>query len=116
MVFVVTIPDDATAEVDRDDLTRILDNLLSNAVEVTVGGGRVEITFARPGALRFTDDGPGVSEAVAGTLFDPFVSTKAEGLGLGLWLSRTLAEASGGALDHEGPSAFVLTLRNGAAA
>ena len=51
--------------------------------------------------LMIEDSGKGVSQALAARLFEPFVSSKASGLGLGLVLSRAIMEAQGGALWAE---------------
>ena len=55
------------------------------------------------GKLRFTveDSGDGLTQQAAGRLFEPFVSTKASGMGLGLVLSRSIVEAHGGTLWAE---------------
>ena len=50
--------------------------------------------------FRVTDHGEGLSSEVAARLFTPFFTTKAEGMGLGLSLCRTVIEQHGGALDH----------------
>ncbi len=65
-------------------------------------------------ALEVRDRGPGLTAEVEAALFEPFVSTKADGIGLGLAVSKVLAEASGGALrgatHPEGGASFTLTL------
>jgi len=81
-------------------------NLLLNAFEAmgrTKRGERhVEVTTARAAgeAIEVTvrDSGEGLAPAVQHTLFDPFVTTKEEGLGLGLAISRRIVEAHGGRL------------------
>ena len=57
---------------------------------------------ARQGWLEFSvaDQGSGIDAAVAEQLFTPFFTTKAEGMGLGLSLCRTVIEQHGGHLDH----------------
>jgi two-component system sensor kinase FixL len=52
------------------------------------GGGMVQISIA--------DTGPGINEDVAGQLFQPFVTTKQKGMGVGLSISRTIVETHGG--------------------
>jgi signal transduction histidine kinase/ActR/RegA family two-component response regulator len=91
---------------DRQRLTQVLLNLLSNAVKYNRDGGTVELG-AEPldGRWRTTvaDTGPGIAPEHLGQLFVPFERlgaerTGIEGLGIGLTLSRRLAEAMGGEL------------------
>ncbi len=82
-------------------LERLLANLLLNAIEALAGRGRGAIEVrasAAAGGVEFVveDDGPGLDPAVAADLFDPLVTTKAQGTGLGLALVRTVARAHGG--------------------
>ncbi|MBI4419613.1 MAG: PAS domain-containing sensor histidine kinase [Gemmatimonadetes bacterium] len=88
---------------DADQLEQLLINLVSNAVDaaletggaVTVGWGVVDHAVE----LRVEDEGPGVPETA--NLFVPFYTTKPEGSGIGLVLSRQIAEAHGGMLTLE---------------
>ena len=115
---------------DPEQLNRILINLLRNAREAIVsrpggdGHGRVDITFERREAdclIRIADNGPGVPERVRERLFQPFSGTTRQGgAGLGLAISRELAQGHGGDLTlastgSEG-TVFELTLPNRAPA
>jgi nitrogen fixation/metabolism regulation signal transduction histidine kinase len=88
---------------DRAQLEQLLINLVRNAVDASLEtGGRVEIEWAqRNGQLDvcISDEGPGLASTA--NLFVPFFTTKAEGSGIGLVLSRQIAEAHGGTLSLE---------------
>jgi signal transduction histidine kinase len=58
-----------------------------------IGDGMIEVTVA--------DVGPGISEDIARRLFEPFVSSKHDGMGLGLSICRSIIEAHGGQLTAE---------------
>ncbi len=92
---------DATLEADRDQLDQLLINLVRNATDAALEtGGRVWVEWeSRDGwlELRVEDEGPGLAETA--NLFVPFFTTKPEGTGIGLVLSRQIAEAHGGALS-----------------
>lgn len=103
----------------RIRLEQILVNLLSNALDALKGGSdpRIAITVAATAervAIRVRDNGPGLDPRMQETLFMPFSTTKATGLGLGLVISADLAREFGGSLGLEpveGPGAcFVLEL------
>src|SRR5262249_9816081 len=91
----------AQAVFDPHQSGRALDNLLLNALQHVPEGGRVHMTAALDGErLRLTvsDDGPGVPEEVRAHLFEPFVTTRGGGAGLGLAIVREIVEAHGGAV------------------
>ena len=96
-----------TAVADRTRVRQILLNLLSNAIKYNIVGGQVEVTIDQPapGRVRVSvsDTGPGLSSEQIEQLFVPFQRLDAErirceGLGLGLALSKQLAEAMGGTI------------------
>lgn len=99
----------ATLLADRLQLEVVLRNLLANAfdavAQVNAGERRVALRAERLGGdqllLAVEDTGAGLSETVAGSLFEPFNSTKASGLGLGLAISRAIVETHGGTLWGE---------------
>jgi PAS domain S-box-containing protein len=95
-------------QVDRLQIETVLHNLLSNAIDAIVAGecAQRRITLAvglADTAVRFavTDSGPGVPAPVAANLFRPFSTTKPEGMGLGLAISRSIVENHGGRLVAE---------------
>jgi PAS domain S-box-containing protein len=103
-------------------LQHILVNLIRNAVEAIAAAGMARGTIAvrtrrldGPQRARITveDSGPGIAAADADRVFTSFSTTKAEGLGMGLRISRRLAEASGGRLwvePHQPGGRFHLEL------
>jgi nitrogen fixation/metabolism regulation signal transduction histidine kinase len=91
---------------DAGQLEQALVNLLRNAEEATASLPAAAITVSarltRGGRLRIEvcDNGPGVPDHLAGSLFTPYVSTKARGSGIGLAMARQLVHRNGGALRH----------------
>ena len=99
---------DVTVQGDRAQLEQLLINLVRNAVDAALEtNGRVEIGWARKhGQLDMwvNDEGPGLANTA--NLFVPFFTTKAKGSGVGLVLSRQIAEAHGGTLALENRLTF----------
>jgi two-component system, NtrC family, nitrogen regulation sensor histidine kinase NtrY len=92
---------DTTITADGDQLDQLLINLVHNAVDAALEtGGQVEVGWAtRNGFLEVwvADEGPGLAQTA--NLFVPFFTTKPHGSGIGLVLSRQIAEAHGGTLS-----------------
>lgn len=94
----------ATIQADADKLRQALLNLVLNAAQIGGPGVRVAIEVAaeRDGArISVVDDGPGVPAEIAGRLFEPFVTARPGGTGLGLVAARRIAERHGGSLVLE---------------
>lgn len=106
-------------DVDRVQMEQVMSNLLKNAVEAMAGQPEpsLSVTGRRRGArveIAICDSGAGLSEAAMAHLFEPFRSSKPNGMGLGLPLCRTIVEAHGGQIAAErrpgGGTCFRLTL------
>jgi PAS domain S-box-containing protein len=106
---------------DRVQIEQVLVNLLQNAIEamaeVPKADRQVFVRTCHGQAcveISVEDRGPGLREQNRFTIFDPFVTTKEDGLGMGLAISTTIAEAHGGKLwatsGSEGGAAFHLLL------
>jgi two-component system nitrogen regulation sensor histidine kinase NtrY len=101
-----------------DPLQRAFSNIVRNAVEACDARGAIELS-ARPdnGGVRveIRDHGPGVPAALAGRLFDPYVTAKSGGTGLGLALAKQTVEMHQGAIAVEetpgGGATFIVRLK-----
>jgi len=116
-----------TVAINRQELQQVFVNLLVNAIHAMPGGGTLELATRDDGAevlIEVADTGPGLPPELMSRLFQPFTTHKAEGTGLGLWISRGIVERYGGdirAANRNGSGAargavFTVHLRAEAAA
>jgi signal transduction histidine kinase len=88
---------------DADQLRQLILNLVLNSIEAAGSGGWVRVELERQerhAQIRVVDSGPGLSESLVERLFEPFASDKPEGIGLGLTVAKTIAEAHGGTVSY----------------
>ncbi|HEV3136636.1 MAG TPA: HAMP domain-containing sensor histidine kinase [Pirellulales bacterium] len=100
---------------DADQLRQLLLNLVLNGIEAASPGGwvRLELTHAPDAtSVRILDSGPGPGRRLLDRLFEPFATGKPEGIGLGLSVAKTIAEAHGGTIRYidDGPTCFEVVL------
>ncbi|WP_298213677.1 sensor histidine kinase [Acidocella sp.] len=106
---------------DKVQIQQVLVNLIRNAMEaVQESETRDILVTTRPQAdglvrVEVADTGPGIAPEIRGRLFQPFITSKSQGMGVGLSVSRTIVEAHGGRLWAEprpgGGTLFAFTLR-----
>ena len=112
--------------VNRVQIQQVLVNLIRNAFEAMADQDQREVTLATRlldgdmVEITVADIGPGIPGDIAGRLFEPFVSSKHDGMGLGLSISRSIIEAHDGQLvaerKPEGGTVFRFTLPSGGVA
>ncbi len=107
--------------VDRIQIQQVLFNLIRNAIDAMMDSATRSLTISTKAGPEFAtvsieDTGSGISEALAPQLFQPFVTSKKTGMGIGLSICRTIIEAHGGRIWFEpgadGGTIFRFTLPN----
>lgn len=103
--------------VDQVQIQQVLLNLIRNAFDAIRHFGRITIAATEmDGMVRFcvADDGPGIDPALEHSVFEAFISSKSDGMGMGLAICRTIVEAHGGQMWQQSPlgggAAFYFTL------
>jgi signal transduction histidine kinase len=91
----------------RDQLVQVFLNLVLNAIDATPKAGRIDIAVGRDGGdavIRVRDNGGGIAPGDGDRIFQPYFTTKPQGTGLGLFVSRNLVQEMGGSLRLESTS------------
>jgi signal transduction histidine kinase len=112
----LNVPEEIEIPLERSRMERVFVNLFSNSLDAMPDGGRIEIIARRDESMVLVevgDTGPGISTEVRASLFQPFHSSKRNGLGLGLALSRQTVLDHGGDMwaDGDGSSGARICLR-----
>jgi len=102
------VPASAMVLADKIQIQQVLLNLVRNAVEAMADQANAELSVTATGRdalveISVTDNGPGLSPDVEARLFEPFISTKEKGMGVGLSICRAIVEAHGGRLWASSP-------------
>jgi signal transduction histidine kinase len=123
IAFQAHVPESLMVDADKDQLSRVLVNLVRNAVQAlsqagsTEGRPRIDITARREGntvTILVEDNGPGIPDRVKTDLFTPFQSSARKGgTGLGLTIAAELVHLHGGTIsidEREGHTCFRITI------
>ncbi len=115
-------PEPVALDIDPEQVHQVLVNLLLNALDAQPRGGRINVSVGRTKdpdgrtavEVRVEDAGMGIAPRIRERLFEPFVSSKETGLGLGLSICKRLVEAHGGSIRGDnvrtGGALFAFTL------
>jgi len=100
------VPNCLEVNIDPEQTVQLLLNLGLNACEAMDYDGILRIGAVAPGdgdwcEFRIADSGPGIDQEICDRMFDPFVTTKKEGTGLGLPMVARIAHAHGGTVEAE---------------
>jgi two-component system sensor kinase FixL len=92
--------------IDKVEIQQVFLNLIRNAMDATAATASPELEVSARRVddmieIRLADNGPGLPEPVRARLFQPFVTTKPEGIGIGLWVCRAIIEAHGGEIHAD---------------
>src|SRR6185437_10110960 len=104
---------------DPAQLSHLFGNVIGNAVEAAGPGGSASVSIERTATgiiIEVADTGPGPPSAIAAKLFEPFVTGKQEGIGLGLAVARQAAATHGGIVTwqrQDGKTVFTILLASG---
>lgn len=97
-------PEVPTVLTVRDHLVQVLLNLIFNAIDATARDGEIQIRVRGDGSaleIAVTDDGRGIASGDRDQVFQPYFTTKPQGTGLGLFVSRQMIQEMGGTLDFD---------------
>ena len=101
----------------REALKVIMQNIIINAIQAVDDDGTIVITCKKNDYYAFIsikDDGPAITKEVMERIFEPFYTTKEDGNGVGLWISKRIANSLGGniivAVDEDDMTEFDITL------
>ncbi len=100
-VLLEEVSGSASARIDRQSIHRAMINLIRNAIQASPSGGRIAVQAAEHNGMaliRIQDQGPGLDPELDGRFFDPFVTGRDSGTGLGLALVKRVAEDHGGSV------------------
>lgn len=94
-------PEHFIVSADPGQLRQLLSNLVANATEAMGGAGRITVVARHDkefDTITFSDNGPGISPEVRGHVFEPLLTTKPSGTGLGLTICQQIIEQHGGTI------------------
>jgi PAS domain S-box-containing protein len=95
-------PEPFIVRADPDQMGQVFRNLVTNAVEAMGGGGEIVVEAARDAdgdSIVLRDTGPGVAQEIREIVFEPLITTKAKGIGLGLTICHQIIECHGGGIE-----------------
>jgi signal transduction histidine kinase len=110
----IQVPESSYCNLDEGKILQVLINLISNAIEASPNGEIVRVSLQTHMSMlliEVSDRGQGVDESISEMIFEPFISTKGKGTGLGLPISKKIVEAHAGKLEYKNSTVAGTTFR-----